>query len=299
MAFLCPRRSKLAGSNLAAAPAGSCSYNLGTSNALFTTSGVTGAVSIQLYVKITGSAGLGVPIFGNSYVTDKPWGIYLGPTQVYSAEYGGPVYPYVAGAPNPTDGNWHRIVLSGNTLYVDGVAAATGVSNYLSKASDLWIGWKTGQFICCGMAGTLAVANPQVFSAAVSSADITSGNPTAPQISVTFTLQGAPSLTCSAPPPPPSPSCGIARASNVYNGCGYTYQSLANCQNQCQQFGGSCNAVPFIPAEGTFATTAGGSCGIARGQAVYNGCGYVYQAQGNWQQQCGSGGNTTQFIPKE
>lgn len=53
-----------------------------------------------MWVRITGAPTYyGVPIFGNSFRTDKQWGIYLGTRSVYSAQYGGPLFPYVAGAP--------------------------------------------------------------------------------------------------------------------------------------------------------------------------------------------------------
>lgn len=83
-------------------------------------------------------------------------------THVYSGEYGGPTYKYINGA-NPTDGQWHRLTLSGKTLYVDGVVAAQNVSNFLSKFPELWLGWHPSQFRCCGMNGEIALKSVKLW----------------------------------------------------------------------------------------------------------------------------------------
>ena len=61
---------------------------------------------------------------------------------------------------------------------------------------------------------------------------------------------------------------GIARSATVYTGCGYTYESKINRDQQC----GSGGTSKFIPAESP-ATPAP----ISRSATVYTGCGYTYQ----------------------
>lgn len=80
----------------------------------------------------------------------------------------------------------------------------------------------------------------------------------------------------------------ITRGATVYTGCGYTYQSKANRDQQCPSGNGTSK---FIPAEGSDT-----SCGIARSATVYTGCGYTYQTKANRDAQCPSGTGTSRFI---
>eukprot|EP00667_Euglena_gracilis_P000004 EG_transcript_4 len=131
---------------------------------------LSGIQTIELLARFSPQANAyGVPVFTTS-LTDRRWGLYLGATQVTSAEAGDPSVPYDNGAA-PADGLWRRLVVAGPALYVDGVLTARPPS-YLAGASDVWLGVAQAAAAVSGATGMTAFLEVKLWSVVRSEWDL-------------------------------------------------------------------------------------------------------------------------------